>query len=298
MHDLQEPVVSQDHPAASRSVSETLQYATRLAQALRRMHDTGVVCGHLQPGQIVAEGDGLVIHSNQEGGGLSAYTAPELLHGNVPDVRTDVFAFGAIVYEFLTGRRAFPADDPEELKRQILEQDPAPLIGNFDGIPRLLRRCLEKAPQNRWQRMSSILIELKLAFTTTRSTHQVSEWRERVSSLQSQVAELERRLATQQAAHDTAAMEARQLIHDVGSKADLNGSEIAKVAETVSAIQETVAATQKMAYSQNLVIESMQTGLSQTDEVLEHMVDALGLIHKSMVERAETNVLAATPGNH
>src|SRR5271165_4653883 len=140
-------VLSMEEPLP---VEEALRYGTSLAQALRRMHQEGAVCGCLDPDHIVWNKNGVKLVQNGAGG-LTPYLSPEQVRGETADARSDVFAFGAIVYELLSGRKAFPARDPEELKKEILDRSPAPLAGIPEEIAGLLSRCLEKRREDRWQ---------------------------------------------------------------------------------------------------------------------------------------------------
>src|SRR6202012_579976 len=101
-----------------------------------------------------------------------------------PDARSDIFAFGAVVYDLFASRKAFAATDPEALKQQILEQEPPPLGDVPEQVSRIVKRCLEKRPENRWQRIHSALVELKLAHATARQVQSVTNWKEKVTSLQ------------------------------------------------------------------------------------------------------------------
>ena len=81
--------------------------------------------------------------------------APEQLQGLPVDARTDVFAFGCVLYEMVTGRRAFTGDTPASVIAAILEREPAPMAGGSDPIPvpvldAIVRTCLAKNPDDRW----------------------------------------------------------------------------------------------------------------------------------------------------
>jgi serine/threonine protein kinase len=293
MHDPEESVLTERMASHSLSPEAALQYATLLAQALRRMHQEGTVCGNLDPDRIVLSNGGVTLVQTSEAG-LTPYTAPEQLRGESVDARSDIFAFGAIVYELFAGRRAFPASDPEKLRKEILEEEPAPLLGVSDGILRLLRRSLEKRREDRWQRTSSILIELKLAGTTARSVQQVSDWKDKITSLRAQVEGLDERLAACQSLNELTGSEVRRSILDVEAKTDRNTAQIAAASSVLPEIQESVASLQRSAQIQDRAIESIEAGISQTDEVVEHVVDAFGLIHRSMVEGAETKALSVS----
>ena len=97
--------------------------------------------------------------------GTLPYMAPEQLQGREIDARTDLFAFGAIVYEMASGRRAFSGDSQASLIAAILDRDPEPLSGSSPMVPpgldRLVRKCLAKDPEARWQSASDVADELR-----------------------------------------------------------------------------------------------------------------------------------------
>ena len=285
MNGLEDLAISKALP-----LEEALRYATSLAEVLREMHRSGAVCGCLDPNHIVWDKDNVRLEQN-DARGMSPYRAPEQVRGEAADARSDIFAFGAILYELLSGHKAFPAHDSEELKRQILEWSPPPLTGLPAGIVSLVGSCLEKNRELRMQRMNSILIELKLAGASARQASSQSEWREKVVSLRSQVAVHDERLAGQQTAHESLVAELRQTIARLEEKVDNQGTEIARIHEVISAVLQSIAGLQQGAQSQGKSIEGLQVAASQTDEVVEHIVEAFGMMHKSMVERGEAKVL-------
>ena len=100
---------------------------------------------HSQPGHIV---------------GTVGYMAPEQARGQTADPRSDIFAFGVVLYEMLTGKRAFRKDTSIETLSAILNEDPPPLIETVPETPpalqRILSRCLEKNPERRFQHASDL----------------------------------------------------------------------------------------------------------------------------------------------
>jgi len=271
MNDLQELQACRALP-----IEEALRYATSLAELLRQMHRGGTVCGQLDPKDIVWDNHSVKLAETYRAVS-GAYLAPEQIRGEAADERSDIFAFGAVLYELLAGRRAFPAQDAEQLQKQILLSAPLPVQGLPEGIAFLLNGCLENDRHLRLQRMSTVLIELKLAMASARQAQSATEWRDKVLSLRSQVAEHGERLAAQQSSHENTAAELRE--------------SILRVETTLAAIHESIAGLQKSSQVHGRAIEGLQVAALQTDEVVEHVVEAFGTMHKSMLERGDAKVL-------
>lgn len=97
--------------------------------------------------------------------GTFQYMSPEQLEGREADARTDIFAFGAVVYEMATGRKAFDGRSQASLVSAIMSADPPP-IATFQplapaGLDRIVRKCLEKEPERRWQSAADLRDELE-----------------------------------------------------------------------------------------------------------------------------------------
>src|SRR6185503_17402326 len=97
--------------------------------------------------------------------GTLQYMAPEQLQGLPADARTDIFAFGEIVFEMVTGRRAFEGQTQASVIAKILEVDP-PAMSTTGAISppsldRVVQRCLAKDPDARWQSARDIVLELR-----------------------------------------------------------------------------------------------------------------------------------------
>jgi serine/threonine protein kinase len=93
------------------------------------------------------------------------YIAPEQIQGKPTDERTDMFALGAILYEMLTGRKAFEADNPASVIAAVLERDLQQVsLARQDvspAIDRVIGRCLAKSPDARWQSAADLASELR-----------------------------------------------------------------------------------------------------------------------------------------
>src|SRR5262249_41761595 len=90
------------------------------------------------------------------------YMSPEQLQGKDADARSDLFSFGCVLYEMITGKQAFEGDSPASVIAAILEREPVK-ISSTGPLERIIRRCLEKDPEQRWQRARDLKAELTWA---------------------------------------------------------------------------------------------------------------------------------------
>jgi hypothetical protein len=175
---------------------EAQRYAMILAEALRKIHDAGQVHGGVSPASIFLTGSGLELGPAPRAKGIiTPYTAPELLQGQPPDSRSDLFAFGAVVYEMFSGRRAFEGDGPAALTAAINTATP-PSCGS-PAVDRLIRNCLAKDPGARSQRMHKVLMEIKLLAVSARRAEAPAVRHEPADAagLRSEMQQLEGRVA-------------------------------------------------------------------------------------------------------
>ena len=182
----------------SLSVDLTLKYGMEMADALDRAHRQGIVHRDLKPGNIMITRSGgpssppgvklldfglaKLKETDRHGDladltrstpltergtvlGTLHYMSPEQLEGKETDARTDIFAFGAVLYELLTGEKAFAGESQAGVIASILSTAPVPLTTRQPQTPllldRLVQRCLAKDPEQRWQSMRDVLLELK-----------------------------------------------------------------------------------------------------------------------------------------
>ena len=174
---------------------EALPIARQIAEALEAAHERGIIHRDLKPANVKLASDGKVkildfglakaleadpasgsspslTHSPTVTGrgtavgvilGTAAYMSPEQAKGRAVDRRTDIWAFGCVLYEMLTGQRLFQGEDVSETLASVLRSDPdwnALPAGTPSPIRRLLRRCLERDPRRRLRHIGDATIEI------------------------------------------------------------------------------------------------------------------------------------------
>jgi TolB-like protein/Flp pilus assembly protein TadD/predicted Ser/Thr protein kinase len=159
------------------SAEHASRLALQIARALAAAHRTGVVHCDIKPSNVLITAEGLaklvdfgiarvVGAESTEGGplrGTIAYMSPEQTRGGAPDPRTDLWAFGIVLCEALTGERPFRNEHEADLIDAIRNDDPA--IDRGPEIPRsltrIIGRCLEKDPLNRYQSAEEVIADLE-----------------------------------------------------------------------------------------------------------------------------------------
>src|SRR5262249_15038254 len=97
--------------------------------------------------------------------GTASYMSPEQAEGKKVDARSDIFSFGAVLYEMVTGQRAFQAHSKMSILADIIKQEPKGIRQLVPDIPfeleRVISRCLRKDPRRRWQHMADLQVALE-----------------------------------------------------------------------------------------------------------------------------------------
>jgi len=171
---------------------KAIDYAVQIAKGLAAAHEKGIVHRDLKPENLFLTNDGRVkildfglaklkpetgqdgktdmktVSGGTEPGvvlGTMGYMSPEQVRGKVADKRTDLFAFGAILYEMLSGQRAFRGETAADTITAILTKEPADLSQTqkeiHPGLDRIVRHCLEKNPEERFESARDVAFDLE-----------------------------------------------------------------------------------------------------------------------------------------
>jgi eukaryotic-like serine/threonine-protein kinase len=174
-------------------LARAIEYSIQVVGALDRAHRQGVIHRDLKPANVMLTKSGVKVldfglaarytppagvaadEANHDASkaltvegtilGTLQYISPEQLEGRTADARTDIFAFGAVAYEMVTGIRAFRAESQAGLISAILKDDPRPIVDVAPDVPvalaQTLSRCLAKDPDERWQTANDLLFQLR-----------------------------------------------------------------------------------------------------------------------------------------
>src|SRR5271166_483819 len=173
-------------------VRKAIDYSVQIASGLAAAHEKGIVHRDLKPDNIFVTKDGRVkildfglakltqVKASSAGDptvsleertapgvvlGTVGYMSPEQVRGDKADSHADIFAFGAILYEMLSGKRAFRKPTSAETMTAILHEDPPGISQIVPGTPpallRIVNRCLEKSPEQRFQSASDLAFALE-----------------------------------------------------------------------------------------------------------------------------------------
>jgi serine/threonine protein kinase/tetratricopeptide (TPR) repeat protein len=186
---------------------DILALGAQLAEGLAAAHERGIIHRDLKPGNLRFAGDGRLkildfglaklrlpvagslasetLSDADSVAGTLPYMAPEQVLGQEVDARTDIHAFGIVLYEMATGLRAFCEVDRSELIGAILRSSPTPVTTHnptlSPELARIIAKCLEREPENRYQSAKELAIDLRRMQPDTRSgmapTSRPTRWR-------------------------------------------------------------------------------------------------------------------------
>ncbi|MCH8871997.1 protein kinase [candidate division KSB1 bacterium] len=161
-------------------IDQAIDIARQISEGLARAHEAGIVHRDIKPANIMITDRGEVkildfglaklrgrtkLTKTGTTLGTLAYMSPEQAKGEEMDHRSDIFSFGAVLYEMLTGLHAFKSEIEGAVVYSILNEEPEPMTGLRTGVPmeleRIVNKALNKSEKERYQHMDEVLVDLK-----------------------------------------------------------------------------------------------------------------------------------------
>jgi serine/threonine protein kinase/Tol biopolymer transport system component len=173
-------------PRRGMHLGDVLKYGVQIADAIAAAHAAGIVHRDLKPSNVMVNEQGRVkvldfglaklteqigeeqqtrtVHTDPGTVvGSAPYMSPEQAEGKTVDARSDIFSFGAVMYEMVTGRKAFAGDSPVSIMAAVLKEEPHPAKDLVEGLPRELERIVLRCLRKDVARRSQSMAEIKLA---------------------------------------------------------------------------------------------------------------------------------------
>jgi stress-induced morphogen len=303
------------------SLPDSLRYAMQMADALRRTHEEGHFHGAVTPDSFLLTAAGVRLVPAPPGASeaLTPYTAPERLKGQAPDARTDIFGFGAVLYEMLTGRAPFDGERPEALAESIATATPPP-IGDA-ALHRLVFNCLVKDPGGRWQRIQQVQMELKILSFSANRARVAGAARQPDPALAAELRQVESRLSSRLEPQETAMADLRRLAAEHSSGLQTSFQALGAMQAQLVSLEGQLAATRERAEraekcaneitegarhetaalqvslagelhaleltvkEHTAAIESIRGAMARTDDFMERVVEALESLQTMVLEQ-------------
>jgi hypothetical protein len=302
-----EPIATHSQTLAHRlseggmPVPEALSYAILLGEALRGIHGSGQVHGAVSPESILLTEAGVdLAPATAATEAVTPYSAPEQLKGQPASIPSDIFSFGTLLYEMVTGSRAFTGETEADLAAAIASAVPVPT--GIPALDRLIGGCLVKDPNARLQSIQKVLLELKLLRAAARRAQGTGATRREAleARLSAQMQDFEARVAARREEREksAAAIEqaAGEALNALRTQLAATETELAAAQDRLAAMQDNMEAAgqhstaletrvdgdlgnyQKKFEAQTAAIESVRASLAETDCLVERLVEAMEML--------------------
>ncbi len=253
------------------ALTEALRYGMILAEEVRQIHDSGRTCGALVPSDILVTATNLELKLTPGTvPGVTAYTAPEILQGCVADARSDIFSFGAIVYEMVMGRRAFAGDNADALAVALTISDP-PRSGTA-AVDHLISNCIAKNPAVRVQRMQKVILELKLLTFAAPRAEKAAPKQGLTAALRAETQQLENRMAGILQTQEKA----------LGEMQQLSGDAISELRERLAKVEAELAPVQARSILVEGLCQRIMTHVEQVQQNIEAIEERVNGVKDGM----------------
>ena len=269
-------------------VSDSLRIGAQLAEALRKLHDSGRVHGAVSPASVTLTADGVELAPAHAPLMPTPYTAPEVIAGKPAEVASDIFSYGTVLYEMLTGRKAFDGADTAAIAAAVTEAAPAP--SGSPAVDRLMAACLAKDPLVRPPRMQKVILELKMLTMVARRAEPQAPRRDAAleTALRSEMAQLEARLERRLEGHR---QEVAQSHRDTAETLSGLRAELSRIASQLDAAQQHSAQSQQEIHAAGeKIIGHVQQHLDASAERIQRLEQNLAAVQDRVQKLADNGL--------